>query len=54
MRTHLLFSDLYRCYRHILPQLMSPEPSTPRPQSLSAHYRNFGLTVRRILLMWSP
>jgi hypothetical protein len=27
MRAHLLFSDLYRRYRHILPQLMSPEPS---------------------------
>jgi hypothetical protein len=26
MRAHLLFSDLYRRYRHILPQLMSPEP----------------------------
>ena len=26
MRTYILFGNLHRCYRHLLSQLMSPEP----------------------------
>src|ERR1700757_384117 len=28
MRTHLLLGDLHRSYTHLLPQSMSPEPSS--------------------------